>query len=241
MSTLFGIDANSSSAFFDSCFGTSGSYGLTDSLSLGDYSMIQSGSYKKLLTKYYADKGNDSTADGTGSTKPTINSTAQADGTKKLLTVKGEASSVTAAATSLTQTDLDETNRDALLKKVKTFVTSYNSLVDEMDQIGSVAVLQNTSWMTNQTKANKDLLSKVGISIGAKNDLAIDEEAFKKAALSDIKAVFSGTTSTVGQISSRASQIGTLAGTQAMVTSNSSYTNKGSYAVTTSQLYNSLF
>jgi hypothetical protein len=241
MSTFFGIDANSSSSFFDSFFGASGSSSLSEGLSLGDYAMIQSGSYKKLLTKYYKDKGNDSTTSGTGSTNTTINNSAEADGTKKLLTVKGEASSVSSAAMDLAQTDLDKTNREALLKKAKTFVNSYNSLVDEMDNVNSVAVLQNTLWMTNQTKVNQDLLDKVGISIGAKNDLAIDEEAFKKAATSDIKAVFSGSSSTVGQISARASQISALAGTQAMITSKSSYTNNGSYAISSNKLFNSLF
>ena len=54
---------------------------------------------------------------------------------------------------------------------------------------------------------SEGLLNKVGISIGENNTLSIDEEKFKAAKMSDIKALFSGSSSLADRLSQKASTL----------------------------------
>lgn len=233
----FGIGTDSS--FFSSYFGNSNSSTTSDlssaSFTLGDYALIKSGSYKKLLKQYYAENGNDKTVS-------TIKSSAQADSTTNLLSIKTSAENVKKKAEELSAIDVSTEDRAELLKKVNSFIESYNGVLDATENIESVAILQNAIWMKNQVEKNENILSKVGITIGEENELKVDDSVFKKATAADLSTVFSGRSSVVSSISQRASQIYNIAGAQAVLNSRtSSYTDKGSYnTITSSNLINSL-
>ena len=52
---------------------------------------------------------------------------------------------------------------------------------------------------------SEGLLNKVGITIGENNTLSLDEEKFKAANMSDLKALFSGSGSLADRVSQKAS------------------------------------
>lgn len=237
MSSYFGIGTDSS--FFNNFFGgTSSTSGATSSSNvLGDYALIKSGSYKKLLKQYYAE-----TAKSEKGNSFSASTSAAADSTKNLLAIKTNAKDVKEKAKALSEVDFETVDREKLLKDVKSFVESYNAVLEDTENIESVTVLQNAIWMKNQTEANDGLLSKAGITIGEGNELKIDETKFKEASASDLKTLFAGRNSVTSSIAQRASQIYNLAGTQAILNAKTgSYTSNGGYNVLTSDsLINSL-
>ena len=56
-------------------------------------------------------------------------------------------------------------------------------------------------------KLSEGLLNKVGISIDEKNNLTLDEETFKNAKMSDLKALFSGSGSLADRVGQKASTL----------------------------------
>lgn len=237
MSGLFS-SVSSDSSLFSSYFGTSSNSSNSTSNLLGDYAMIKNGTYTKLLKKYYAE--NPVQRDENG--KPSIASSKAADATKDLLSVKNSANKTSEAAAKLASTDTSKTSREDLLKSAKNFVENYNSMLDDLDNIESVTLLQNAVWLTKQTSANANVLSAVGIKIGADNKLSMDDKVFNEANDSAIKSAFSGSNSVIRSIAQRATQIYSMAGTQAVLNSKaSSYNSSGAYNVlTSSSLINSL-
>ena len=79
--------------------------------------------------------------------------------------------------------------------------------------------------MKNMTETMKKSLSSVGVSVGTDGKLTVDEEAFKKADMKNVKALFSGDYSYASQIAQKASGI-----TSAAVRNSSLYSGTGSYA-----------
>ncbi len=92
-----------------------------------------------------------------------------------------------------------------LLSKAKSFIDSYNSTLSTTKNMNSYSILQTAVWGTEQMNISEGLLNKVGISIGENNSLSIDEEKFKSAKMSDLKALFSGSGSLADRISQKAS------------------------------------
>lgn len=88
--------------------------------------------------------------------------------------------------------------------------------------------------MVNSTKANKNLLSQVGISIGTDNKLSIDEDEFKKSEMVTAKSLFSGVGSYGKNIQADASMIYGSAVADIAKLSGSTYGSTGAYQ------YNSL-
>ena len=71
-------------------------------------------------------------------------------------------------------------------------------------------------------------MNKVGISIKDDNTLEIDEDAFKKARTSDVKALFAGTGSLASRIAQKASTMANQSNNQLAVNSGKSfYTMRG--------------
>lgn len=227
--SVSGVDNNVFNAYFgnnnntgsNSIFGT----GVSSSSALGDYALIKSGSYKKLLKAYYAKTSSDKSAEE------------NTDSTADMLTAKGHASDLKSAASALVgnsalfETVKDEDGKDvldedgkktydrkAIKEKVKAFVDSYNETLQSAGDLDSTSVLSATLRMVKGTAAYKNLLSSVGITIGEENKLQIDEEKLDSADINDLKTVFSGRNSFADQVSTRASQIYNI-------TSNQAYTN----------------
>lgn len=238
MTSFFGVN--------DSFFGTNTSYSANNNV-LGDYAMIKNGTYKKLLNAYYTKKSGESTDETEESKEKKSEKT-------KLMQTKSQAEALKSAADDLKSgkifeeiTDEDGKvtyNTEEIAKKVKSFVSAYNDMLDASSEVDTKSVLRKTLWMIGNTKSNSTLLDKVGISIGKDNKLSVDEEKLKKADISSLKVLFSGKGSLADKVSSKASEIGNLANSalKNIKNSGSAYTNTGDYKdISTSTLYDGLF
>lgn len=235
--SYYGIDSTSSTNFFDSYFktedtskknknqdisGLSNLFANSGSGTIGDYALIQSGSYKKLMKVYYASVSE---------------SEENADSTKDMLSAKTDASNLQATAKGLVDNKklfeslkdkdgneiLDENgkktyDREGIKKAVQKFVDDYNAALDSASNLDNTSVLSRTLRMVKDTQVNSSLLSKVGIKIDKENKLTIDEEKFANADISDLKTLFNGRNSLADKVSRRAEQIYNI-------TNNNAYTN----------------
>lgn len=205
---------------------------------LSDYASIKNGSYGKLVKAYYA-KQDAQSASQSGDT------------TQKLTLMRSGADSLKKSADALNNDSLWEKKKvtktdeksgekieaedydwDAIIKAVKSFVEDYNFVVGEAGNSNTKNVLRNAAWMTGITDKNRNLLAKVGITIGKGNKLELDEDALKKADISSLKTVFTGYNSFVSKISGKAGSISNAAARTKAVT----YTGSGSYSDTLSRL-----
>lgn len=216
--------------FSSSLFGTA-STNLSGSSSsiLGDYISIKNGSYKKLLSAYYKKQANESTtsstedkktnADQTNSDKTKLTSTkSNADDLKTAtmaLTSTGKNSlfekvtkSVTDEVTGTT-TEKTDYDMDKIASAISSFAKAYNDTIKSAAETDSTPILRKTAYMVSMTKANKNLLAKVGVTIGSDNTLSVDETKLKSANMNDLKTLFNGTDSYADRVNSKAVDIST--------------------------------
>lgn len=204
--------------------------------SLGSYGSIRSGSYKKLLTSYYAKTR---AADSTASNRKTNTRREDWDPTYKyssrsLTAVRKEADELTASARALTNqgskslfTTTKGYDREAISEAVNTFVSDYNSAVRAGMQSSSENVNRNTSYMTKQTAIYARSLAEVGITVGKDQTLSVDKDKLKDADIDSLKRVFNGPSSFASLTASRSSSISQSAVRAASTTS--TYNRVGSY------------
>lgn len=237
MSSIFSISGAGSMFFADSSSNstqnsTSSIFGQTSSM-LGDYAMIKSGGYKKLLTAYYASQKTDSK---TGSS-----TSASADSKATLLDVKTSSVKLKDSLSKLADSSLYEKktdkdgnkdyDRDAITSAVKGFVESYNNYVDASSKVDSTGILRRGVSMVNNASANSVLLSKSGISIGKDNKLSLDEDTLKKTDVNVLKTLFTGVGSLGDTISSKATESFGLANSAAFTKDHAAtYTYSGAYS-----------
>ena len=209
MAPISGYDSSSIGVLFSSLNSgstkTSAMFGTSDLLgiSYSDYATIQNGSYTKLMKAYYKKAASDdsssssvsaATSTSKDSSKTLANIESAADDLKKAseaLRTNGDKSLFTKKQT----TDKDgkvsyEYDTDKIYKAVSDFVDSYNKMLKEGGDSNTNNILRSTKSMVNLTKANSNMLSKVGITIGTDNKLSIDETAFKKADMNTVKSLF---------------------------------------------------
>ena len=215
LSSLFG--GRSSSSMF---------YG-----SLGDYSSIRSGSYKKLLSSYYAKtKG---TQSSTANRKPYANryewNKTNTYANRALTAVKKEADEYTTTTDAETgvKTTTKGYDMDAITKAVDTFVSDYNSAVKAGKDSSNTNVVRNTEYMTKQTSIYARSLAEVGITVEKDQTLSIDKDKFKSANVESLKRIFNGATSFAAQTANRSSSISQSAARAA--TTASTYNSIGHY------------
>jgi len=241
--SLFGTGYNSSSGDW-----------MSNLLSAtADYASIRNGSYSKLLKAYYA-KDASSTVKNLGENKTKSNMIADTD----LKAAKSDADDLQKSAAALTTTgsksvfnkkEIETTDeetgekvkttdydRKAISSAIKSFVKDYNSMVDSGSEADNTRVLQKTLAMTQITNSNKNLLSKVGISIEKGNKLKVDDEKLGEADINTLKTLFNGAGSYASQIGSRASQVSSAAVNASL--NSSLYTSGASY---NRNSYNSFF
>lgn len=211
----------------------------TSNSMLGDYAMIKSGAYKKLLTAYYKTQENDS--DST-STDKTTQKEQTSEETNKYLAVKNQATDLKTSSDALNDYSLykgtageDGTityDRDAIKKAVSSFVSDYNSLISSSTKVDSTSVLSKTLSLVKETSSNQKLLNSIGITIGQDNKLVLDEEKLNSADINKISSLFKGSGSYGNVVSSKASEIARQANSNAYgSTKASSYSQSGSYSV----------
>ena len=235
-SNMFGSGSSSTSSFYSN---------------LGEYSSIRNGAYRKLVKSYYkkmnstdSDTTDKSTTGSTGKNTK-VNST----GTVALSTVKSEASDLVTSAKKLTATGKDSLfaseekyDADAGYKAVGNFITQYNDTVDALSKVSSTAVKSAGNHMQNMTNIMSKGLSKVGITVGTDGKLTVDEQKFKAADMSKVKALFDGSSSYAGVVSSAAGRVASQAGNQISQLGGGLYGSNGYYnSYYSGSLYNGYF
>lgn len=133
------------------------------------------------------------------------------------------------------ETEVEDYDRDAITKAVKSFVDDYNAVVEQTGSLDNKKILQNAVWMTDTTEKTQKLLSKIGLNIGKGNKLEVDEEDLKKANINTLKSMFSGHGSFADKVSQKAGSISRAAsGAAAEAKAKGTYTRNGNYSDTLS-------
>lgn len=254
MAYISSYDSSSISSLFAS-FGNNNNTASASPMGLdfSTYSSIRNGSYKKLLTAYYAkvDKTTDDDSDSTDSTDKTNSKSSKQK--VNATSVRDEAAALKDSVDALNKKALWEKKEvknedgstvkkydtDAIYKAVSSFVEEYNTLIDGTGNSSDNRVLRTAASMVNFTKANKDMLSRIGISINKNNKLEIDEEKFKKTDVAMVKSAFNGAGSYGRSVAGSASMIYSSAVSQlAKMASTSLYSNNGTLSYMTGSNYN---
>mgnify|MGYP000664268772 CR=1 FL=1 len=244
ISALFAGLNNSSS-------GTSLSYGID----FTTYNSIKNGSYSKLMRKYYSNQASEST-NGATANKNTgkvhsidiqkNNAKVNRDNAASLVDSASELKKYSLWS-KVDKTDKDgniakEYDTDKIAKAVSSFVKDYNSLVSSTADSSSRYVLNSASNMVNYTRANADLLKKIGISVGSDNKLTVDEDKLKASDMAGVWAVFTvfKDSGSFGQtISAKASTIyGNAVSQLSELSTKNSYTSNGLYSYSSGYTYN---
>lgn len=237
--SLFGGSSNSTSSVFG---------GLE--ASINNLAQIRSGTYGKLVKSYYNQYDRD------GNLKSDTESKVKSkEKISNLSGVKNDAAGLNKATDALlakgsssiweqVETTDEEGNvtkdydRDKIYNAINSFAKAYNELVDSGQESDNMGVLtQVAAMVTTSTKA-ASTLGKAGISIDSKNHLNVDEDFLKnKATMSYVKDLFNGTGSYAYQIATKASMTNSYASTTlADITGKKSYTNTGSYSLSTDDI-----
>lgn len=227
-STLMGGTANSSGSL------------------LSDYASIKNGSYGKLLKAYYAKRDAESAAPGDSKQSLTL-MRSSADALKKSADALSDSSlwekKKIKKKNEETGEETEEEDYDwkSITKAVKSFIENYNAVVKLAGDSDTEKLLRNAMWMTDITDKTENMLSKAGITIGKGNQLELDEDVFKKANMSTLKILFTGSISFADKISQKAGSISAIAANaEARARTGAvSYTNRGGYSDTLSKLFSS--
>lgn len=243
---MFNFNVNSSSSLFSTSF---------SGIDLSTYASIKNGSYKKLLKQYYAQN---STETKSSSTSKADTSSASGDKTvsrnkNNAISVRDDAQQLSKTVTNLSKSSLWEKkevksddgkvtyeyDKDAIYKAVSEFVKDYNSLIESAGDSEDSKVLRTASNMVSYTKANADMLDRIGISIGKDNKLSIDETAFKDSEIASVKSAFQGAGSYGRSVASNATMMyGSAISQLAKFSTTNLYGSNGSYSYITGSTYN---
>lgn len=234
------------SNLFTSLFSNSSS-GKTSGTSnfLADYASIKNGSYGKLMKAYYAKTSSDEKSSSSNALSSITGTTTSKDSASTLSKIQSSTDNLKEAADKLltqgTKSVFQSEDEDALYKAVSSFVDSYNSVLTTAGSSNNSSILQKTLTMVNASKANKNLLSKVGIAIGEDNSLSLDKETFQSADKNTVKTLFNKTGSYGYAVSASASFINFKADTEAAKAN--TYSSMGNYAnnYTSGSIFNSFF
>ena len=197
---------------------------------LGDWSMIKSGTYRKLMKAYYAQEKADKTSSGDSPQKMTLmagNTSAMEKSVRNLM--KDSLWEKKAIKEKDEKTGEETTKEDydwkSITKAVKSFIDDYNSVIDAAGEANSKEVLRNAVMMTKTTSVSERLLAKAGITVGKGNKLELDEDELKKADISTLKSLFTGHNSYASKMQYRANNMIHAASSAGAV-----YTSSGSYS-----------
>lgn len=200
--------------------------------SLSELSSIRSGSYRKLLNKYYSsDSDTQKKLKSVSSSLSTSKSS-----TETLANVRKSAEAVKTSVNALTDKSAQsvfaekdgEYDKDRIYDAVSNFVSSYNNLIGKASDSGSSSIDNTLKNMTNNAKANSKMLGNIGISIGSDNKLTLDKDAFMKADMNKVKSMLGSTGSFGYQAGTSASMIDYAAQNEAA--KSNTYTSVGNYS-----------
>ena len=92
--------------------------------------------------------------------------------------------------------------------------------------------------MVNATKANENMLSKVGITINEDNSLSLDKDTFNKANETTVKTLFNSTGSYAYNVSASASFINFTADNEALKANTYDFTGNYGANFTSGSIFN---
>jgi hypothetical protein len=218
----------------------SGISGTADLNFFSDYASIKNGSYGKLMRAYYGGNTNNNI-------KSIVNNSSFStsnDTTTQLKQIETAAETLKSSADKLLATGSKslfggEENVDEIYKAVSTFVNDYNSMLDKAGELNSASITSRITSLKNMTSSNKNLLERVGITVGTDGILSIDQEIFKKADMTTVKSLFNGTGSYAWNISSQASWINFTAANEA--TKANTYNANGNFNNSTGNIFSTYF
>lgn len=231
--------ANDINTLFSSLGNTNNNSVSSDLLGISytDYASIRNGSYGKLLNSYYQKELDNSGSSGVGTTDSkqmltSINSAASdlKDSAAKLLS-KGKDSLFTTKKDEKGNSYVDY-DTDKVYKAVKDFVDNYNSLLDAAADTDTTSILRSAVSLVSYTKANKNALAEVGITVGADNKLSIDKDKFEEASKARVQSLFQSNGGYAYQINSKASMISSHASLAAEKASDENTKSSSSSAIT---------
>lgn len=227
-------DSSNISNLYNSIFGIGSSKDTGNSFGLSDLTMIQNGSYGKLMKAYYA---TDKAVKSSESTE-----TKEKEEQAKYVGVKSQAAALNNSLEDLRSASLYEPtgtdengaavyDRDKITKSIKDFVSNYNSFIKSTANVDNVSLLRKSVNMVGSTSRNLTMLSKIGITLGENNQLVVNEDKLNSAKLTDISSMFQGSGSYGDSLQSMTRQTYQLANSQAYQSGNgSAYTYSGRYA-----------
>lgn len=182
--------------------------------SLSDYSSIKSGAYRKLLNSYYST--NNYSKNNNKATESIVTNNAQ-EAKRRFSALKDSAQDLYKVSSKLMSTEKSSvfgkntSVTDEVVSGVKSFIKSYNSLIDEADTVNSKNISGKLNFMTNQVNSYKSALEDVGITINEDKTLSLNTDKLKNADYYDVKSLFNGTNSMAYQTSVRAVNISNAA------------------------------
>jgi len=176
---------------------------------LGDYAMIKSGSYGRLLKAYYAEAKADSSGTTIASKKnnssnvldrileekrnPKVSKEAQkanAELTSGLSSLKTAVSTLQSDKT-YTDTANGQSAADKVVSAMKAYVAEYNDVVNAAK--GST-LTNKTAYVANvmsATAANADKLAEIGVTVNSNGTIDLNEAKLKEADISKVQEMFS--------------------------------------------------
>ena len=159
---------------------------------LSEYNSVKSGSYYKLLKKYYAQDNSTNTANRSQVSQRTSLSDVKGTVSKAVVTVAEDATDLTNSLKKLRDKDLYQKDVKEIYSAVKDYVSDYNDMVRSGERSKVSGVASNTAKLVNMSSYNEADLAKIGISIKEDHTLALDEETFSKADSKDVETLFTG-------------------------------------------------
>lgn len=176
---------NISSNFFNSMLGRSSGNSNSMTGLLSDYNSIRNGSYLKLAKHYYSQDG------AKQATQKRFSNNISTKSEDKI--TKSASESAWKDITTLRNEKMYQTeDTDTVLKNVKSFVDSYNSVIEGTQKSDNSNVQKDAARLASQTDNYANALSKIGITIKDDNTLSLNEETFASADMADVKKLFAG-------------------------------------------------
>lgn len=233
------------SILFSSLNGSNSNNNMANMLggfSLSDYASIKNGSYGKLVNAYYKKNAADMKSEEADGKEKIYEDKTSKSTTASLTGLKGIASELSQSKSLFEKTtvkgedgkETEDYDWNALTKKVGEFVKNYNSATDKLMSSTDQSLYNSTLTMVKSTGNSSAMLSRVGITVKGDCTLSFDEDAFKKADMSDIKALFSGSGSYADSISTSASLLESKT-----AKSSATYGSSGDYHISTPSFFDS--
>lgn len=83
-----------------------------------------------------------------------------------------------------------ENDKENLFKNIKEFVSDFNTVCDELSDIGGVANLAFKKTLDSIVSTSASDLKEIGITVSKSGELSLDEEVLEKADFDKVKALF---------------------------------------------------